>query len=108
MRRILGQHCFRPQTFPKCNYSGDFNGSKIATDLRRLLNLLGGIVARRNDARREVIGRLIGDLGEIQARLLHLVLDEPKPAMASSALASAVDGLESVLEHLRRAVADRG
>ena len=62
----------------------------------------------RNDARREVIGRLIGDLGEIQARLLHLVLDEPKPAMASSALASAVDDLESVLEHLRRAVADRG
>jgi hypothetical protein len=58
-------------------------------------------VASRNDARREVIGRLIGDLGEIQARLLHLVLDEPKPAMAPSALASAVDGLESVLEHLR-------
>jgi hypothetical protein len=60
-----------------------------------------------DDARREAIGRLIGDLGEIQARLLHLVLEEPKPEMASNALATAVDDLESAVEHLRRAVADR-
>lgn len=58
-----------------------------------------------DETRREAIRRLIGDLGEIQARLLHLVLDERKPEMTSDPLARAVDALEATVESLRKAAA---
>lgn len=52
--------------------------------------------------RKEAIGLLIGDLGEAQAKLMHLVLDDQRPG----ALAHAVDNLNAAVESLRRAAAD--
>ena len=59
-----------------------------------------------NDTRQEALGQLIGDLGEIQARVLHLLLAEQKAGLASDALSSAVGDLEAVVENLRRAATE--
>jgi hypothetical protein len=65
------------------------------------------VASMDDETRREAIGLLIGDLGEIQARVLHLAFDQPKAGGALDALACAVDDLEAAVENLRKAVADK-